>query len=659
MSVYTLQRGLVFRNGDREYTVNRLPDLKTVQIECVATGAYQTLTVETFNKKVLSGEFQICRDLSTERVDSSVPTKSLESQLTFSPASLSERHLATLTRRASYVRALRKRGISRGSRRAIKHAIAEIAKQIGDPKPPSPSSAMGWMRDFERSGNNVASLVTKNARRRRSKRLKESVLSSTKEALQKYYFTRGGSSFRTAHEQTLRLLRAKAEKDLISPLEATVSLSTVRRLALDVSPFDRDRIRLGVTYATAKWRHATGGSYATRPLERVEMDHTQLDLWVICDRWGIPLGRPTLTVMVDSYSHYIIGLYISFEGESLSRVVKTMKMAIAPKTDITAPLKLNNKWHAMGLWETLVVDNGLAFHSPQFRLICAELNSDIEYCPVRQPWFKPNVERYLGSACAQLPFPGRPGKPGVHAEPARPERSACIMFSDLCEGLIRWAVDTYPLEFSSRKQTRPIDLFCEGLDRIPPPSFADGFSNLDLLAGLSAIRTVNQEGIIFESIQYTSEQLAMLRRNYKPTFKTEIKFDPNDLGTIYVKDPMTSRWLSVPARHAEYAVGLSLTQHRQIRKATRDIFRQGDGIEQLLKSRLELQDHWDNAIARGKRKIRKAKDYAIFCNLSSAALTKSPAAKIAPAPEQVITPTEAMPEDVSIPSFASFNLDTL
>ncbi|GEM_PF-5609679 len=34
---------------------------------------------------------------------------------------------------------------------------------------------------------------------------------------------------------------------------------------------------------------------------RVEMDHTELDLYVIDDQRGIPLGRPTVTVIIRPY----------------------------------------------------------------------------------------------------------------------------------------------------------------------------------------------------------------------------------------------------------------------------------------------------------------------------------------------------------------------
>lgn len=56
---------------------------------------------------------------------------------------------------------------------------------------------------------------------------------------------------------------------------------------------------------------------------------------------------------------------------------------------ITAGQGLVNPWYAMGLWETLVLDNSLSFHSPHIRHVASDLCLDVEYCPVRMPWFKP------------------------------------------------------------------------------------------------------------------------------------------------------------------------------------------------------------------------------------------------------------------------------
>jgi len=48
-------------------------------------------------------------------------------------------------------------------------------------------------------------------------------------------------------------------------------------------------------------------------LERVELDHTVLDLIVVDEEDRLPIGRPTVTLALDVYSGLPAGLYVGFE----------------------------------------------------------------------------------------------------------------------------------------------------------------------------------------------------------------------------------------------------------------------------------------------------------------------------------------------------------
>ncbi|GAQ27252.1 hypothetical protein SAMD00023378_0935 [Ralstonia sp. NT80] len=412
-------------------------------------------------------------------------------------ASLPDQYRAKFERSYTYVRHMRKRGITKGQRTRIAEAIGLIAVTPKDASPPSTQTVMQWMRDYEKSGSNPASLVSRNVKRRTSKKLSPAVLQIAEKVLARHYFVRNGCTLREVHDKVLRDLERAVPPDAITEADSSISLSTIRRLASETSPFDRDRARLGPAQARAKWRFSKPGVYATRPLERVEMDHTLLDLVVIDDALGIPLGRPVITLLVCSFSGYILGFFISFEGETVGRVVQSIKVAVQPKDSITANQGLSNPWHAMGLWETLVLDNSLSFHSGHLRHIASDLCMDVEYCPVRMPWLKPSVERLLGELTRQLPAHGRPKKPGTGPDPINPNDSACITFSDLCSGILQWVVDVHTLQIHQQKKARPMDLFLDGLTSCPAPMLIDDSANLDVIAGLSAwpeVTTVPDEG---------------------------------------------------------------------------------------------------------------------------------------------------------------------
>src|SRR5205085_8421023 len=92
----------------------------------------------------------------------------------------------------------------------------------------------------------------------------------------------------------------------------------------------------------------------TRILERVEIDHTVLDLFLVDEEDRLPIGRPTLTFALDVYSRYPVGCYVGFENPSYRAVQNCLFHAILPKQDTRELYGTKNEWLAYGLPEMLV-----------------------------------------------------------------------------------------------------------------------------------------------------------------------------------------------------------------------------------------------------------------------------------------------------------------
>lgn len=436
-----------------------------------------------------------------------------------------------------------------------------------------------------------------------------------------------------------------------------MSQTTLWRVSRTVSAYERDRSRMGAAAANARWRHSIGGSYATRPLERVELDHTELDIYVVDERRGIPLGRPVLTVMRDVFSGYILAIYLSFEGESLGRISRIIKFALTPKDEITRAIPTRNEWITMGLWECLVMDNALAHHSPQMRSIALALGCELEYSPVRKPWFKAGVERAMLEVGRVLPLEGKTTKLRGMVDVYDPTVKACITFSDLAERLTQWVVDEYPYTIPERTLDRPIDKLKSGLETTPAPVVCCGLEGLDIITGLSKEVAVNQGGIEFLYLSYRSPELAeMVKRQRSPRFKAIMKFDPNDLGSVWVQDPTHHTWITVPCLQSEYANGLSRTQHRLIRRNIKGELRRSGAYESLMQSQAELRGRFEEAILRGKSKKRANRQYELFSGMSSLAAgpERGEAQKILP--QQVVTQEEMVVESREVPRFTPIDL---
>ena len=655
MAIYILQRGLVVQIGQRHFEYKRELENRKIQLEDVLTGAIRSMPANTLVHKIQEGEIKVVRE--AEPVAAKSDRENMWTAVLIDK--MDQKNREQYLKRIAYVRAMRKRGLTRGMRQHIFDAITHVAKILDDAVPPSASAVMRWMRRFEHLDLQPAALINGNMLRTSRRRLPQFLIDCIRDQLAAHYFKKGGRSIRYVTGRVRQIQQGMVAKGEIGPTSQQVSEATVRRLANEITPYDRDRLRYGNTYAAAKWRHSIGEIYATRPLERVEMDHTLLDLYVIDDKRGIPLGRPTVTILIDSFSGYILSIYASFESETLGRMMRAIKIAIQPKDRLIAGMGLNNDWHSGGLWEVLVVDNGLAFHSMHLHRFALELCCDLEYCPTRKPWFKPTVERAMLEMTRILPYPGRPQKRDTADVPHDPKISACVMFSDLCNCLYKWVVDVYPYQISERKLTRPIDLYLEGLDSMPPPSFLDDYRSLDIVAGVSKDLTVRNGGIEMQHINYRSPELRDLARQIAPSFKSTVKFDPNELGFVFVQHPISKDWLCVPAQHQDYARGLSLSQHKLIRSNAKADLLKKDAYGTLMRAQAELQEMWDVAITSGKKLKRSAKQLAIlegFNSLAAAAPAK-PGEYVKE--EKIVTIERAAAITREVPDFSSFDLEVL
>jgi len=131
------------------------------------------------------------------------------------------------------------------------------------------------------------------------------------------------------------------------------------RMALPgLSTIER-RVRAAGTAAVLRRRPGPGerragagvrpGPRVARPLERVELDHTPLDLIVVDEEDRLPIGRPTVTLALDVYSGFPIGLDVGFEAAGYGAAMRCLLHAILPKEDVRARYGTTHPWPVYGL----------------------------------------------------------------------------------------------------------------------------------------------------------------------------------------------------------------------------------------------------------------------------------------------------------------------
>lgn len=610
---------------------------------------------------------QLCRMLQSKElipVGGSQPVPMLQGEsaqdVILDIDSLPTRQKVLLLLRYGLIKMLKKAGVSRGQTQAIADRLPEMlpklvamlekaklpANQVRFE--PGVSTVQRYWTRLDYAGGNYAALASGHWFRRPGHLLDPQVDDCIDDLLDKFYLQPNRPTLKETCEKINKRLKALAEQGKISEDLAQVSEATVQRRKQELDPFLVTMRREGIARARREHRYTLDGTCVTRALQRLEVDHTLLDWYVLCDVTGLPLGRPTLTIVVDSFSKHITGLYVSFNGPSIATVLKAIKNSILPKTEFAAAAGLQRPWIAFGVGETFLLDNGLEFHCAVMQRVSMELGIDVEFCPVRSPWVKPNVER----AFAELDYisvsQGRVDKRGSDAIPKDPKSCAVIPFSRFAKGLVIWASDIHGQRVNRRTLCRPAEIFEESLALAPAPSMPLTFEGLDLIAAMSLHRKVGLGGVERRGITWAGPELKEVLADAGGPFRGLIKWDPDNLDVAYVQNPRSFRWHALQSTRPDFTVGLTEHQLRVIRSAMWGKAKARDRVDEMIQARDNLREAWLEPLA-----VRDVKVDPVYARkFAAVSATATRVDRPAPPAATVLSPDElGVYEPQDVPAF--------
>lgn len=449
-------------------------------------------------------------------------------------------------------------------------AITDVWAKLNLPrKAPSPISVYRWKKRYLESGRDIRSLVPRYANSgNRTKRYPAEVEEVVETAITQCYLKKERGTVQDTLD--IAMLDVMRENKL-RPSALQLPLPTrrlVKRLIARIPAFDRYAARYSRSAATNKFRSVQAHRTTQAPLERSEIDHTPLDLMVIDDHSGLPLGRPYLTVCMDDYTRCIQGIHIGFEPPSYLTVAQCLKHAFLPKDNLQSKYpSIDNAWSAHGVMRELVVDNGAEFHSTSLENACFTLGIEMHYSARKTAWFKGKIERFQGTLNRAIAH----GNPGTtfsnifEKDEYDPSKHAVIRLSVLREIVHKWIADIYHQKPHRTLGVPPAVLWQNSIaqeDILIP----DNPAELDAILGRTEERRLTHKGIELYGLQYNSSELTALRRQLGDTLDVSLRVDEADLGEIIVFSPDQRRMFRVPSITPEYAKGLSLWQHRVCKK---------------------------------------------------------------------------------------------
>jgi putative transposase len=518
-------------------------------------------------------------------------------------ATFPERWQQIARKRQAYIQAVNpeqnKYNPARWSELIKAHALVEQ-----DDNPPCPSSVYSWWKRF-RNTRSLADLVP--FTRSNKPRHADSRFAVFEQAVSELYLSQQRlpklDVVKRVHEKVRQLNQGKPETEIIK----APTKSTIYRWLSDLQQDVVDRARLGAEAAKVKYRMVLGSLNVTSVLERIEIDHTPVDLIIIDKLTGLNLGRPWLTIAQDRLSRIIWGYYLSFNPPSTHSVLQCLKNGMLPKTMLLAKYPdIVGEWPACGIPDLIAVDNGMDLHSAGLEKTCQELGIQILYCPAKIPWFKGAVERHFKTMANDLihRMPGTTFS-NVKDRGGYPAESlACIDFDLLHEVVVQWIVDVFNVSPHRGIGSTPLIKWKEGASKRPIelPVLPQ---QLDVITGIPAERVLFHYGLELEGLHYNSRRLQEIRRRSGDNIRLQLKFYENTVAHIQVFDPYAKEYIEVPTIQEAYSQGISRSVHRLVREHARKEFGESFSSEQLQLAKENIQQKIDRAARDKKMANRK------------------------------------------------------
>ncbi|MGT2457628.1 transposase [Cupriavidus basilensis] len=482
------------------------------------------------------------------------------------------------------------------SRKTLHESLRMCAQQI-EPgnKPPGIASFYSWRRRWVFGHLDIRALIDKWELRGQRPRADypEALRELINNGIEKVYLTEQRES-KVALRDWINARIKKA--NLARPPEEALPDVSMRLVNRFLDQYERYYVlkrRYGARIAAQQLTMFGKGPECTRPLQRVEVDNTPLDVLVIDEATRLVLGRPWITVMIDRYSRMVVGFYVSFRKPSVQSVLRCLRHAMLPKTYMSEKYpEIRGVWPCFGLIELIVCDNGLEFHAKDLEVACADIGTHLLYCQPRTPHLKGVIERFLKtlnySFLHLLPgttystYEKRLGYDSV--------AKAVLTFRELQQALHKWVVEVYGTTYHRGISAAPMQRWQEGVE-VDAPELAPDPQRLKVYLGQVAKRRLDRNGVQLNNLQYTSDALQRIRGD-KKSIEVIVRYDPDDLGDLHVLDPESKEYVVASCTTPDCAVGLSIEQHTLIARRAKAHYAALPLHDAMLAAKLELREFY-------------------------------------------------------------------
>ena len=193
--------------------------------------------------------------------------------------------------------------------------------------------------------------------------------------------------------------------------------------------------------------------HGDRPFEIGHIDHTELDIELVCSKTGRNLGRPWATFFNDAYSRKILAVYLTLDPPSYRSCLMALRICV--------------KRHGR-LPQIIVVDNGSEFNSTYFETLLATFEITKKQRPPAQARFGSVCERLFGTSNTQFVY-NLQGNTQITrnvrqvTKSVNPKNQAIWTLAFLYDYLCHWAYEIYDTIDHPALHQSPREAFAQGM----------------------------------------------------------------------------------------------------------------------------------------------------------------------------------------------------
>jgi len=316
----------------------------------------------------------------------------------------------------------------------------------------------------------------------------------------------------------------------------------------------------------------TTSRHGNRPFEICHIDHTQLDIELVCSRTGRTLGRPWVTLLIDATSRRIIAVYLTFDEPSYRSCMMVLRICVQRFSRFP---------------ETIVVDGGPEFGSIYFETLLAAFGCTKKQRPAAKSRFGSVIERLFGTTNTELFYNLRGNTQitknvRVVTKSNNPKSQGVWTLDELSDHFCGYSYDFYDSKEHPALGQSPRQAFLAGLaisGSRPQQKivYDQNFKNFTLPSTPKGTAKVQpSRGVKINYLYYWSMDDSFINPEIEGT-DVPVRYDPFDMGTAYAY--VKGQWVRCISEHYKSFRNRS---EREVKLASVEIRRSRQKIAQKI-----------------------------------------------------------------------------